>query len=159
MKIALNINYRTKWGEAVYVCGNIPVLGADCVESAARLATDNGADWYIEFEVADLLNLQYSYLIKTEDGLVLRREWGKRHSVNAEVDSRSIFVRDGWQDLPEDAQFYSTAFAQSIFTREKSLQSLSLHVMMCSSACLCLWLCLIRKSQSWAKARRWVTGM
>lgn len=119
MKIALNINYRTKWGEAVYVCGNIPVLGADCVESAARLATDNGADWYIEFEVADLLNLQYSYLIKTEDGLVLRREWGKRHSVNAEVDSRSIFVRDGWQDLPEDAQFYSTAFAQSIFTREK----------------------------------------
>lgn len=145
MKIALNINYRTKWGEAVYVCGNIPVLGADCVESAARLATDNGADWYIEFEVADLLNLQYSYLIKTEDGLVLRREWGKRHSVNAEVDSRSIFVRDGWQDLPEDAQFYSTAFAQSIFTREKSLQSLSLHVMMCSSACLCLWLCLIRK--------------
>lgn len=28
MKITFNINYRTRWGEALYVVGNIPELGA-----------------------------------------------------------------------------------------------------------------------------------
>ena len=83
MKVKLTINYRTQWGESVYVCGNTPVLGSGSIEQALKLEPVSDSDWVAEFDVKELHSLEYSYLIKTEHGVVLRREWGKRHTVAA----------------------------------------------------------------------------
>ena len=29
MKIKIHISYHTQWGEALYICGSLPQLGAD----------------------------------------------------------------------------------------------------------------------------------
>ena len=34
MKITLSVNYRTRWGEAVYISGNISELGLDDIHAA-----------------------------------------------------------------------------------------------------------------------------
>ena len=59
-------------------------------------------------------------MIKTEHGVVLRREWGKRHTVAAVENASSVVVYDNWQDLPDYAPFYSTAFTKGIFSRKQS---------------------------------------
>ena len=117
MILTLTINYCTKWGESVYVCGNIPSLGNDSIENAKILSTDDGADWSTKLEVDDVSNLRYSYFIKTEDGVVIRREWGKQHSICATACVDNLCVRDWWQDLPENAPFYSEAFTECVFRR------------------------------------------
>ena len=120
MKVKLTINYRTQWGESVYVCGNTPVLGSGSIEQALKLEPVSDSDWVAEFDVKELHSLEYSYLIKTEHGVVLRREWGKRHTVAAVENASSVVVYDNWQDLPDDAPFYSTAFTKGIFSRKQS---------------------------------------
>ena len=120
MKVKLTINYRTQWGESVYVCGNTPVLGSGSIEQALKLEPVSDSDWVAEFDVKELHSLEYSYLIKTEHGVVLRREWGKRHKVAAVENASSVVVYDNWQDLPDDAPFYSTAFTKGIFSRKQS---------------------------------------
>ena len=120
MKVRLIINYRTQWGESVYVCGNTPVLGSGSIEQALKLEPVSDSDWVAEFDVKELHSLEYSYLIKTEQGVVLRREWGKRHAVAAVENASAVVVYDNWQDLPDDAPFYSTAFTKGIFSRKQS---------------------------------------
>ncbi|MGM9804722.1 MAG: 4-alpha-glucanotransferase [Muribaculaceae bacterium] len=118
MRITLTINYRTKWGESVFVTGNIDALGNGSIEKAMRLEPSYDSNWIAKFEADDIRDLEYAYLIKTENGIVLRREWGKKHRVNSLVDANNVHVYDSWQDLPDDAQFYSTAFTKGIFSRK-----------------------------------------
>ena len=119
MRVKLIINYRTRWGESVFVSGNTPVLGSNSIEQALRLEPVSDSDWVAEFDVKELHRLEYTYLIKTEHGVVLRREWGKRHIVGEVDDASTVVVYDNWQDLPDDAQFYSTAFTKGIFSRKQ----------------------------------------
>lgn len=126
MRLTLTINYRTAWGESVYVCGNIPPLGNDSVENAKILFPADENDWSVEFEIDDVSNLHYTYLIKTEDGVVVRREWGRHHTICATANVDNLCVRDWWQDLPDDAPFLSEAFTKSVFRRTSKAPKIEL---------------------------------
>ena len=54
MKIIFNINYRTRWGEALYICGDLPVMGAGNDENALQLNFLGGESWQIELDLDDL---------------------------------------------------------------------------------------------------------
>ena len=54
MKISFNINYRTKWGESLYICGSLPELGAGDDSKAPRLDYLGGETWHLTIDVNDL---------------------------------------------------------------------------------------------------------
>lgn len=117
MKITFNINYRTHWGESLYICGDIPELGAGNDHAAPQLNYLGGEAWQLEIEAKDLKKgLEYRYIVKAP-GQAWRLEWGDPHRLEANPGLHSVEVFDRWQDQPYDKPYYSSAFVDGMLHR------------------------------------------
>ena len=115
MKLNVNIEYRTSWGESIDLC-----IGGK------RYPLSYAGEGIWEAEIANI-NLkkeaQYSYEV-VRDGQTVRTEWKKHLLVLPEGSmSKVVSVNDMWIDRPIDAPFYSSAFTNAIFGRGKSVNS------------------------------------
>lgn len=118
MRLTFNINYRTNWGESVYIVGNIPELGNGNEVNALKLNLTGTEQWQIVVETLDSTpNFEYHYLIKNNDA-VTRTEWGKSHNFHRGRSAKTYEIFDQWQDQPIDRQYYSSAFTDCICHRE-----------------------------------------
>ena len=112
MKLTVSIEYRTVWGEELVLR-----LG----EENHPMKYVNDGVWKLDLDkVRAGRKIEYSYMV-VRQGQTVRSEWG-RHILHLPVKSvRSLVVTDSWQDRPEDAPFYSSAFTRGIFARGKSV--------------------------------------
>lgn len=118
MKISFIINYRTNWGESVYITGNIPELGNGNELNALQLNLDGNEKWHLTIEVDDATpDFQYNYIIKHENGYT-RKEWGAGHNFRRGRSAKTYEIHDSWQDQPFDRPYYSSAFTDCICHRE-----------------------------------------
>ena len=112
MKLNVNIEYRTSWGEELVLC-----IGNKCYPLSYTV------DGLWTGEIARLTvkdALEYSYEVR-RDGATVRKEWAKHVLVLPEGNAaKTVNVNDKWNDRPADAPFYSTAFTKAIFSRESS---------------------------------------
>ena len=53
MKLNFNIDYRTNWGESVYIVGHTPELGDGDESRAVKLELDGVGLWSLAIDVAD----------------------------------------------------------------------------------------------------------
>lgn len=51
MKISFNLNYHTQWGEALYICGDVPELGGGDPTQALEMKLTAPGQWVAGFEV------------------------------------------------------------------------------------------------------------
>ena len=117
MKITFNIDYRTNWGESLYIVGNIDGLGGSLSGEALVMNYDGWA-WSVTIDVkGPVKDFEYRYFVRSDQGYV-RKEWGKPHIFRAGSNIRSYVVYDRWQDQPMDKSFYSSMFTESVFRRE-----------------------------------------
>lgn len=118
MKISFNINYRTNWGESLYICGDIPALGASNEHAAPIMKMVGPAQWRLEIDVPEIPeSVKYQYIVKPENG-AWRMEWGKRHRIQKMNGVSRLDIYDCWQDQPLDKPFYSSAFVDGILSRQ-----------------------------------------
>ena len=70
MKIHFYLHFHTKFGQELYVTGNIEALGKNDPAKAFLLEYMNDEFWQgtIEIPESKSLKIQYNYLFKTEDG-------------------------------------------------------------------------------------------
>ena len=117
MKLTININYHTNWGESLYIVGNIPQLGSNNETSAVKMSLSGFDTWFINFETKpNDSQFSYRFFVKSDKDII-RREWGKMHTIDFDnrIEALSIFAH--WQDQPYDKHYYSSAFTQGIFKR------------------------------------------
>lgn len=128
MTITFYIDYRTNWGESIWVYGSIPQLGSLRHEGAVKLKPLIGNQWTAEIEVPDdTPDFMYRYFVRHEDGH-LKEEWGRtphifRHSEGSATPAVKRF--DLWQDMPWDKPFYSSAIVDTVnrrFPRQKAVR-------------------------------------
>ena len=102
MKITLNIDYRTNWGESVYVVGAPEQLGGGDESQAVKMSLDGTEHWSMTVEVPDAVgDFDYRYIVRHDNGYT-KHEWGKPHTfVKARV-AKTYEVYDRWQDQPYD---------------------------------------------------------
>ncbi len=110
MNLIISLEYNTVWGESLVLClgkREIPMVSDGFGRWTAKVSR-------VSSEALD----SYGFKLVRRDGS-LRHEW-RHHSLNLAgvAASTSIVVRDRWQDEPEDAPFYSSAFTKGIFSRE-----------------------------------------
>ncbi len=118
MKVKFNVNYRTNWGEAIYISGECPALGEFDDAKAVKMNLQGAEQWVAEIDIPDHeRKFHYRYLLKREDNSVLRREWGHPHAL-PNTDAELCLVHDRWQDQPWDKPYYSSAFTKCINHRE-----------------------------------------
>ena len=122
MKIIFNVNYRTQWGESLYVVGNCKELGDGNVEKAVMMTPKEDGLWTLSVKMPDgVVDFCYSYVLKTDNG-VIRYEWGKPHEFVGNEGIKTYELFDKWNDQPENKAFFSSAFTEGIFSRKRDKQ-------------------------------------
>lgn len=113
MKIILSLNYKTVWGQAVYVCGSAKELGNGDESKAVEMQCIAPNKWELNLEVKDADVLEYCYLIK-DHGNTVHKEWGKMRSLILDQE-KSFDVTDKWHDTPPQNFLYTSGFVDSFF--------------------------------------------
>ena len=53
MKLNFNIDYRTNWGESVYIVASIPQLGGGDESNAVKMELDGVGVWTLSVDVPE----------------------------------------------------------------------------------------------------------
>ena len=118
MKINFNIDYRTNWGESVYIYGDPKALGGSDISKAVKLNLRGDDKWSADIELPDATPaFTYRYAVVHENGNV-KHEWGHGHRFLPGPGVTSYRIFDRWQDMPRDKPFFSSAFSQCICRHE-----------------------------------------
>lgn len=124
MKIVFNINYRTVWGESLYLCGDIPKLGNGDPAKAVEMKLTSPDTWQVTLDLNfDPEDFNYWFVVKAPER-AWRFEWGEPHRYVAGSGIRSCVIFDSWHDMPVDKPFYSSAFTKGILRRSHRDQPL-----------------------------------
>jgi len=122
MKIHFYLHFHTKFGEALYVIGNIPVLGNNDPAKACLLEYMNDEFWQgsIELNAGKQVKIQYNYLFKTADGTVIS-EWGHDRAIEiVKPGIEEIQVIDIWNHAGEyENVFFSSPFQKTLLKHSK----------------------------------------
>ncbi len=125
MRITFNIDYRTNWGESLYICGDIPELGGGDQQKALPMRLVGAENWSIDVEIsAKTKDFNYYYIVKPENA-AWRFEWGTPHKYRIGKGVKLSVVNDRWQDMPKDKPYYSSAFVEGMLYRSCKDQALS----------------------------------
>ena len=119
MNLTFNVDYRTAWGETLYITGNHPALGNGDRSKAVAMNSTGQQNWQLTVD-ADVCPgdvLEYSYIVKHENGGE-RHEWGSPHRLGISPGVARCKVYDQWQDQPMDKPYYSSAFRDCINARK-----------------------------------------
>ncbi|MDE5595794.1 MAG: 4-alpha-glucanotransferase, partial [Muribaculaceae bacterium] len=123
MKLTLHVNYRTNWGESLFVIGNIPALGDNDINKAVRLNLKDSEYWSLTLDLpTDVKTFEYRYIVKSENGDI-KNEWGSPHVFHAATKAEIYELYDRWQDQPWDKPYYSSAFTDCICRRKSTEKS------------------------------------
>ncbi|MCM1068002.1 MAG: 4-alpha-glucanotransferase [Muribaculaceae bacterium] len=114
MKLIFNIDYRTNWGESVYISGPLAELGGGDYAKALKLTLEGIDKWSVEIELDDdCISFPYRYIVRRDDGSV-KDEWGPGNYFHRSAGVEVYRIFDRWQDQPLDKPFYSSAFTECI---------------------------------------------
>ena len=117
MNLSFNIDYRTRWGESVYITGDIPALGNGDKSKALKLNLYGEQTWKTRVTLPDTTgDFTYSYFIRHDNGYE-KYEWGKGHSFRSGKGVPEYEIYDRWQDMPWDKPDYSVVFTDCVCKR------------------------------------------
>lgn len=118
MKITFNVDYRTAWGEWLYITGDIDALAQGNEAEAPKMEFDGNDKWTLTIEVPDdTIRFDFRYFIRHENGYT-KREWGKPHHFVRGRQARTYEIFDRWQDQPWDKPYYASAFTDCVNRRD-----------------------------------------
>ena len=118
MKINFQLEYKTHWGENL--CVVLDKADAERLELNPIYAMryQDGV-WKLALEVPAAANFAYSYRVVGDRNQTLREEWGEQHRFAANKTLAECTIYDSWSAQPEEGSFYSSAFTEGIFSRQK----------------------------------------
>lgn len=120
MKIEFYLRFRTTYGQAVFVSGNLISLGSNNPAKAFPLQYLNDEFWYgaIETDSAEVGALHYRYVFTNEKGETITE--GERHrSIDFHKTSGDLLLIDSWNDESFYENAFYTAPFQEVFLKEK----------------------------------------
>ncbi len=122
MKLTFNVNYRTEWGESLFLTGSADALGNDDLAKAIPMELHGAETWTAQVEIPDSVQtFTYGYIVRHDNGYV-KREWGKPRRFDHSDHVHRVAVTDRWQDQPWDKPYYSSAFVDCICNRPERAQ-------------------------------------
>ncbi len=118
MRIAINLEYITAWGERLRLrMADGTTVDMDCASDGM---------WLAQFDVpAKTKTLDYTVELLANEQVV-RREWGGGRRLPLDTTAKSVVIFDAWRDMPDCRALYTSMFTDVVFahvaTPRKSLQ-------------------------------------
>lgn len=120
MKLKFVVDYRTRWGQYLCLCGSVPELGAWREEQAVKMRPASGERWEIEVEVDEPASFTYKYLLKDEENGSVEWEFGDVRKYVAHQRFETTHFRDFWRpNRATENALYTSPFAKAFFHRDK----------------------------------------
>lgn len=116
MKIHLSIDYKTAWGQELYVYGSTKELGEWDENRALPLSCLYSSRWGISFNTTNNDVIEYAFIVK-ESGKIIRKEWGI-HSISIS-EKKDYSIINLWQNKPLENHILTSAFSDSFFFHSK----------------------------------------
>ncbi|RYZ45950.1 MAG: 4-alpha-glucanotransferase, partial [Chitinophagaceae bacterium] len=112
MKIEFYLRFKTKYGQSLFVTGNLAVLGNKDPQQAFPLRFLNDEFWYgsIEIDPAEVNAFHYHYLFRNEYGDLIT-EGEKHRTIDFKKSTEDLVLIDSWND----ESFYENAFFTTPF--------------------------------------------
>lgn len=123
MQLTFQINYKTAWGQKMYLLGNAPELGAMQVQNALEMQYEGEGEWELSVEIdnRDLDGIEYFYFIDDQNYAQRTHEWGQIRELRFSVFPQMV-VRDFWRNAKWQSNVWqSSAFTDTIFRRETGI--------------------------------------
>lgn len=128
MLITIELEYRTIWGEELYLSGNIAELGHFKIDKMAKLYTNDGVIWKLnDLQIANAQKIiSYKYVV-VKDGRIVREEQAEQpHQIDFRENSK-LLIKDVWIDVPQQTielyDIYNNVWKSG--TNQKALLKLS----------------------------------
>lgn len=122
MKIYFSIDYKTEWGQILYITGSTHELGNWDKSNAVSMKYISNSRWGIEMDIVDNEPIYYKYILKKADEVI--REEFQTHSLKDISSQHSYYINDIWLDMPKHNFLYSSAFTECFFKQEPSSSNL-----------------------------------
>ncbi|MBR5189885.1 MAG: 4-alpha-glucanotransferase, partial [Paludibacteraceae bacterium] len=120
MKLLFRINYRTEWGEQLYVVGNIPELGDNDAAKALAMNFSHDEEWWLELEIpaTKAKKLEYQYVLKNHNDGTMTKEWGAPRSVVTKTGVDTVLLIDAWNSVSAVENTFMTAPFVDVLLKE-----------------------------------------
>src|ERR1022692_706959 len=123
MKIQFYLRFHTKFGQSIFITGNIGALGNNNHENAFPLHYISDEFWQGELDINDSQadGLQYSYFFRQADGTIIK-EWGSDRIINITTQgTEEVQVIDTWNHAGEyENAFFSSPFQNTLLRHHKA---------------------------------------
>jgi len=115
MKIRLQINFHTVWGQTICVTGSLSELGSWDMALVKEMHYAEDGNWSLEMDLPDKpVNFEYRYFLSS-NGKFIFEEWQRNHRQSITDIRQNYVLIDYWQNRPQNTIFYSSAFYKSWF--------------------------------------------
>jgi len=122
MTLKFTIDYRTQYGQSLYLCGSSPELGAWNPEKAIKMIPESGENWSTgSIKIKSIKSLTYKYFVKDDQQELLNWEFGTNRLLELNHEEKDYFCRDFWRSFDHfDNVLYTSPFHKAFFKRPLS---------------------------------------
>jgi 4-alpha-glucanotransferase len=122
MKITFRINYKTEWGQGVWISGSVDALGNWNTKDAFPMTYIGNGEWEatILFKTTNIF--KYKYFVKNNNSTIF---WEGLNNRDFNIDSfTSVEIRDYWRpQIDEESVLFSKVFTDVLFRRDKKTKA------------------------------------
>lgn len=118
MKVTFKINYKTNWGENLYISGNVPELGANKYSQAIPMTYSDDGNWTATVEFDECKEFSYRYYVLSGDKSY-KTEWGHNRKFYL-LQTADYILDDTWKVNGIDKTYYSSAFTEGLIVHTPS---------------------------------------
>ena len=121
MLLNFSINYKTQWGEELYVMGDCKELGDNVLVNAFKLTYESGDNWVgsINIDPNKIKVISYRYLVWGQNGVV-SFEVGKERKIALSGNTKIVYSYDQWQGNTYYSPFLTAPFCDVFYAKDSS---------------------------------------
>jgi len=118
MKITFRINYRTEWGQGVWISGSVKALGEWDTKRAFPMSYIGNGEWEATITFKSFKNFDYKYFVKNSDNSLF---WeGAKDRTFDVTGFTSVEIRNFWRpQIDENSILVSKPFTDVFYRRDK----------------------------------------
>ena len=122
MKVTFHINYKTVWGQSLWISGSSDPVGNWDEKAAFPMKHVGNGEWEATLTYSSNFTFEYKYFVRNNDNST---SWeGGKNRIFGPFQSKCIEIRDFWRpQIDNESVLFTKVFSSVIFNRKEAIKS------------------------------------